>query len=100
MFKTGLYRLSGEGNLVEGNYTFYWKGKPEDENRQCGVGFALKNSLVGKLEELPLGISERIMQMRIPLKMVDMPLSLVCMHQLCHTRNTIFYHFIQIYGLL
>ena len=28
----------------------------------------LKNSLVGKLEEIPLGISERLMQMRIPLK--------------------------------
>ena len=63
-------RLADEGQITEvnGGYTFFWKGKAEDENRESGVGFVIKTSLVYKLEELPFGTSDRIMSLRIPLQ--------------------------------
>ena len=41
-------RLAGEGQLTEhgAGYTFYMKGKPKEERRIHGVGFAVKDSLV------------------------------------------------------
>ena len=62
-------RLADEGQLKEekGGYTFFWKGKPVDEPRIHGVGFAIKNSLVCHLHELPVGISERLMTIRLVL---------------------------------
>ena len=48
------------GQLTEKNYTFYWKGKDENEPRMHGVGFAVSNSFVTQLTELPVGISERL----------------------------------------
>lgn len=62
-------RRAGEGQLTEAGagYTFFWKGKEENEQRIHGVGFAIKNDLVKKLEELPVGINERLMTLRIKL---------------------------------
>ncbi|KAK0142398.1 Craniofacial development protein 2 [Merluccius polli] len=62
-------RLADEGQLKEekGGYTFFWKGKPADEPRIHGVGFAIKNNLVNHLHELPVGISERLMTVRLML---------------------------------
>ena len=62
-------RFSGEGQLLElgGCYTFFWKGKPEGERRESGVGFAIRSTLVDRLEELPHGFSERIMILRLAL---------------------------------
>ena len=37
------------------------------ERRLHGVGFAIRNSLAASLEELPIGHSERIMSLRVPL---------------------------------
>ncbi|CAI9721097.1 Hypothetical predicted protein [Octopus vulgaris] len=34
---------------------------------EAGVAFAVKTTLVDKLEEFPIGINERLMSMRIPL---------------------------------
>ena len=34
-------RFAGDGQLTEKNYTFYWKGKDENEPRMHGVGFAV-----------------------------------------------------------
>ncbi|KAJ3594775.1 hypothetical protein NHX12_004082 [Muraenolepis orangiensis] len=39
----------------KGGYTFFWKGKPANEPRIHGVGFAIKNCLINHLHELPVG---------------------------------------------
>ena len=61
-------RLSGEDQLVEkdSGYTIFWSGRSEKEKRQSGVGFAVKNSLVGRIEQ-PVGVSDRIIKLRLPL---------------------------------
>lgn len=63
-------RLANDGQITEvnGGYTFFWKGKSGEESRESGVGFALKTSLVNKLEELPLGSSDRLISLRLPLQ--------------------------------
>ena len=63
-------RRAGEGQLTEkgAGYTFFWKGKEENEQRIHGVGFAVKNELIRNLEELPVGVSERLMTLRLKLK--------------------------------
>ena len=43
-------RLAEDGKIQEANYTFYWQGKSSDQPRQHGVGFAVRNSLVGCTE--------------------------------------------------
>ena len=62
--------LANIGYIVEVNagYTFFWKGKSKEENRESDVAFAIKTSLVDKLEELPLGVSDRLMSLRLPLQ--------------------------------
>ncbi|KAJ4934986.1 hypothetical protein JOQ06_007765 [Pogonophryne albipinna] len=62
-------RLADEGQLKEekGRYTFFWKGKPANEPRIHGVGFAIKNCLINHLHELPVGINERLMTIRLML---------------------------------
>lgn len=62
-------RLADEGQLKEekGGYTFFWKGKPADEPRIHRMGFAIKNSLITHLFELPVVISERLMTIRLSL---------------------------------
>lgn len=60
-------RIPGNGQLREKDYTFFWVGRPEEEHRTAGVGFAIRNSIVDKLEELPVGTNERLMSLRIPL---------------------------------
>ena len=39
-----------------------------DQPRTAGVGIAIKNSVLPKLESLPKGINERLMTLRIRLK--------------------------------
>ena len=55
------------GSLEERSvgYTMFWSGKPENERRLSGVGFMIKSKIVTKLESLPTGHSDRIMQMRL-----------------------------------
>ena len=62
-------RLAETGQLVERGegYTFYWQGRAADEPRQSGVGFAIKNSIAATLPQLPKGISDRLIHIRIPL---------------------------------
>lgn len=62
-------RLLEEGSLTEEGmgYTFYWKGYPAGGQHLHGVGLAIKNTLLPKLTETPVGISERLMTLRIPL---------------------------------
>ena len=62
-------RLSGEGSMVEvgQGYIFYWREVPEGQARVHGVAFAMKSDLVKLLRELPIGHSERLMSIRVPL---------------------------------
>lgn len=62
-------RLSEEGSLTEpaSGYTFFWKGRAQNEDRIHGVGLAIKTSLLKQLPDLPAGISERLMKIRLPL---------------------------------
>ncbi|CAG4979837.1 unnamed protein product [Colias eurytheme] len=57
-------RLPDGGSLREQNYTFFWKGKDKSEPRLYGVGFAVRNDLLA-LSESPIGVSERVMVLRI-----------------------------------
>lgn len=62
-------RLSEEGSLTEvgEGYTFFWKGLPEGVQRNYGVAFAIKTSMLVSVQQKPVGISERLMSWRIPL---------------------------------
>ena len=62
-------RFPEEGSLQEksGGYTLFWSGRPETEKRQSGVGFMIRSSIASKLENLPIGHSDRIISVRIPL---------------------------------
>ena len=56
------------GQVTEKNYTFFWSGKSEKEKRESGIGFAIKNSLAGKIEGgAPKAINDRLMTVRLPL---------------------------------
>ena len=57
-------RLAEAASLREKDYTFFWQGKPKDEKREHGVGFAVKNSLLNMIEAPSKG-SERILTMRL-----------------------------------
>lgn len=61
--------LAGCGELCEqlGGYTYFWSGKPETERASSGVGFAIWNSLARSMQDLPKGISDRIITLRLPL---------------------------------
>ena len=51
---------------LKSGYTLFWVGKPEGERRDGGVGFAIRSTLVNKIEG-PSSINDRIMKLRIPL---------------------------------
>ena len=57
-------RLAGFGSIEEKNYTFFWQGLHEEEKRLHGVGFAIRNNLLSKMEPIKKG-SERILLMRL-----------------------------------
>ncbi|CAH2216095.1 jg1063, partial [Pararge aegeria aegeria] len=61
--------LADEGELTEngGGYTFYWKGNSAAEPRRSGVGFAIKNNIVSRMEECPIHISDRVTSLRLHL---------------------------------
>ena len=72
-------RFDQEGSLVEHGqgYTFFWRGVPEGQRRLHGVGFAISNKIAVTLSELPVGHSERIMSLRLPLAR-SQHLTLIC----------------------
>lgn len=47
-------------------YTFFWKEKATNETRIHGVG-SIRNQLISHLSELPVGISECLMTIRLVL---------------------------------
>ena len=42
-------RLSESGIIRERDYSFFWQGKAADETTEHGVGFAIKNNLLGSV---------------------------------------------------
>ena len=62
-------RLADVGELRErgSGYTFYWSGRSSEERRESGVGFAIKTALVNKLTDIPKGVNDRLMTMKMPL---------------------------------
>lgn len=42
-------------------------GRTTEEQREAGVGFAVRTTLVGKLAGLPSGVNDRLMTMKRPL---------------------------------
>ena len=52
-------RLAEAASLREKDYTFFWQGKPKDEKREHGVGFAVKNSLLNMIEAPSKGSERR-----------------------------------------
>ena len=70
-------RLAEAASLREKDYTFFWHGKPKDEKREHGVGFAVKNSLL-KMVEPPTDGSERILTLR--LNTTSCPMTLISVY--------------------
>ena len=57
-------RFSESGSLNDLEYSFFWSGKPKEERREAGVGFAIKKDIV---TETPRPVSDRIIAMRLRL---------------------------------
>ena len=57
-------RLADYGSLTERDYTFFWQGKKEEETREYGVGFAVKNTLMESTEVDSSG-TERFLSLRL-----------------------------------
>eukprot|EP00745_Piridium_sociabile_P043277 TRINITY_DN8831_c0_g1_i1.p1 TRINITY_DN8831_c0_g1~~TRINITY_DN8831_c0_g1_i1.p1 ORF type:complete len:1016 (+),score=240.62 TRINITY_DN8831_c0_g1_i1:1061-4108(+) len=57
-------RLSGTGSVRERDFSFFWQGKPPDETREHGVGFAVRNSLLGSITP-PTEGTERILSLKL-----------------------------------
>nr|VZI41161.1 unnamed protein product [Spirometra erinaceieuropaei] len=66
-------RFSEQGQLEEGGagYTFFWSGRSKAERRDAGVAFTIRNDIVGRLPCLPQGINNRLMSLRLPLRVGD-----------------------------
>ena len=65
----GETRLAKEGQVKEtgADFTFFRDGRAKDNCREDGVGFAVRNELVNKLNSLPQSINDRIMTMQLTL---------------------------------
>ena len=63
-------RFAKQGSLMENGpgYTHFWSGKNKDERSLSGVGFMIKTSIARKLQNLPVGHSDRIMSLRLPIQ--------------------------------
>ena len=58
----------GSFTVDEAGYTLFWSGKNKDERRLSGVGFMIKTSIARKLQNLPVGHSDRIMSLKLPIQ--------------------------------
>ena len=57
-------RLPETGSVRERNFTLFWQGKPSDEVREHGVGFAVRNKLFGSITP-PAEGTEGILSLRL-----------------------------------
>ena len=70
-------RLADNGSIREANYTIYWQGKPTDQPRQHGVGFAVKNTLISSTEP-PTAGTDRLISLRLSTS--SGPVSILCVY--------------------
>ena len=63
-------RFADQGSLGEdgAGYALFWSGKKKNERRLSGVGFMIKTSIARKLQNLPVGHSDRIMSLKLPIQ--------------------------------
>ena len=63
-------RFAEQGSIWEGGagYFLFWSGKKKDERRLSGVGIIIKTSIIGKLQNLPVGHSDRIMSLTLKIQ--------------------------------
>ncbi|XP_047476471.1 craniofacial development protein 2-like [Penaeus chinensis] len=69
--------LSDLGTPKEKDYTFFWQGKSQEQHREHGVGFAVKNSLLSKVK-LGSNGSERLLTLR--LNTTESPVTLISVY--------------------
>lgn len=60
-------RLANKISEPKGSYTFFWKGKTQDEERIHGIGLAIKSLLLTPLPDLPTTFNEWRMKLHFPL---------------------------------
>jgi len=70
-------RLADIGCLKESDYTFFWHGKKEEEVREYGVAFAVRNTLLDKTQLGSTG-TERLLTLR--LNTSEGPVNLLCVY--------------------
>ena len=70
-------RLADTGCLKESDYTFFWHGKKEEEVREYGVAFAVRNTLLDKMQLGSTG-TERLLSLR--LNTSEGPVNLLCVY--------------------
>ena len=80
-------RLPEDGTVREKDYTFFWKGKPPEEARIHGVGFAIKNSLLHTIVP-PVGGTERILSITMSTASGKVHLFSVYAPTLCSSQET------------
>ena len=64
-----LVHFEEQGSLREdgAGYTLFWSGKNKDKCHLSSVGFMINTSITRKLQNLPVGQSDRIMSLRLPI---------------------------------
>ena len=67
-------RLPETESVKETDFILFWHGKPSDEVREHGVGFAVRSRLLGSITP-PAEGTERILFLRIPTS--SRPVSLI-----------------------
>ena len=81
-------RFAEQGSLTEDGAvcTLFCFGKNKDERRLSGVGFMIKTSIARKLQNLPVGHSDRIMSLRLPIQDNKFATVLSETHQHCRLK--------------
>lgn len=64
VYSAKLFFFSKEGCVceTEAGYTFFWKGKAENEDRIHRVELAVRTTLLRQITALPTGINEHLMK--------------------------------------
>ena len=61
-------RFAEQGSLGDDGAGVFWSGKNEDERRLSGAGFTIKTSIARKLQNFPVGHSDRFMSLRLTIQ--------------------------------
>ena len=58
-------RFSGQGQLREKDFTFYWLGEAKGIRRDAGVAISIANNIAKKLVCLPQTVSDKLIKLRL-----------------------------------